>query len=175
MTRSPVELNARLAAIMDDAELDAVVCADPVTIRHLSGYSCWIDPILKEFMLRPGGAGFPPIRTLLIVERHRPPTLIVEPLWIEHALSTTGCDVLVAGRSPLHLRNETGDPPSFGEGALEILRGESWPGDALTVLVDRVTATGRAPTRLGLESERFDPVSTVDLNRRTPSVTWLDC
>ena len=47
---------ARALAFMEHYRLDALVAATPVSIRYLSDYACWLDPVFKAWMMRPGAS-----------------------------------------------------------------------------------------------------------------------
>jgi hypothetical protein len=39
--------------------VDAIVATSAANITYFSGYSCWLDPLLKEYMLSPGASSSP--------------------------------------------------------------------------------------------------------------------
>jgi len=41
----------RADAQMRDVGIDAIIATAPVSITYLTDYSCWIDPLMKEYMM----------------------------------------------------------------------------------------------------------------------------
>ena len=46
----------RLTNFMRGSDIEAVVSWSPVNVRYLTGYWCWLAPLLKEYMISPGGS-----------------------------------------------------------------------------------------------------------------------
>ena len=77
----------RARAYMRRHGLDALVATSPLNVTYFTDYYCWIDPLFKEYMMRPGASsslglnyGFVP----LVGEA----ALIVAPLWVNNATGT---------------------------------------------------------------------------------------
>ena len=65
---------------MEASGVDAIVTWAPVSVRYLTGYWCWIAPLLKDRMVRPGGDGSPAVRNIAVQPRGGEPVLIVDAL-----------------------------------------------------------------------------------------------
>ena len=43
----------RAAAMMEECGVDVLIATSPVNITYLTDYSCWIDPLFKDYMMSP--------------------------------------------------------------------------------------------------------------------------
>jgi Xaa-Pro aminopeptidase len=61
--------------IMDTYKIDALVAADPVTMKHL-GFDMWLN-FSKEWNLKPGGSIYPELVSLCVIPYKKPPVYIL--------------------------------------------------------------------------------------------------
>ena len=47
---------SRADAYLDEVGLDALIATSPANITYLTDFSCWLDPLLKEYMIAPGAS-----------------------------------------------------------------------------------------------------------------------
>jgi Xaa-Pro aminopeptidase len=160
---------------MRAAEIDAVVTWQSETIRQLTGYTCWIDPLLKEYMLRPGGSGATVPRSAAIVTTTGEQYLIVEPLWAMEALVEAECTVRVAGDAPFIYDDELREVPEESLGLLQMLRADGRPGDLLSALHLEIRARGLDASRIGLDLDGTRETDWRELADKLPAVAWRNC
>ena len=99
-TMQPILTNVeRATAYMREARIDAVIAWSPSNVRYLTGYSCWLEPLFKEFMVQPGGAGEVVQRSYCLQPLAGDPCLVVEPLWAVDGLGTWVEDVRAPGQA----------------------------------------------------------------------------
>ena len=172
----PVLTNVeRARAYMRDAGIDAVIAGAPTNVRYLSGYSCWLEPLFKEFMVEPGGSGAIAQRSYCLYPFEGDPCLVVEPLWAVDALGTWVEDVrtpsladAAAATPDLHL-------PRDIERILGMLGRTGAATDALSILVEAVLERGLGSSRIGVELEGLPAHLQEVLAHRLPSAKLLDC
>ena len=83
----------RARTYMRDAGIDALIAWSPSNVRYLTGYWCWLEPLFKEFMVRPGGSGAVAQLSYCLQPLEGDPCLVVEPLWAVDTLGTWVEDV----------------------------------------------------------------------------------
>jgi len=67
----------RAQQLMRETGLDAVIATSPVNVAYLSGYRCWMDGILRRWMVEPGDNPSSRIAIAYVVmPNHGDPTLI---------------------------------------------------------------------------------------------------
>jgi Xaa-Pro dipeptidase len=164
---------ARARAYLDHCQLDAIIATSPVNIRYLTEYCCWLDPLMKQYMLSPGT----PNRIFqgyALYPRDGEPALIVSPAFAANAVDL-GVDVRFYGDPGLHREW----PPGPVEERLQELdkllasptSGET-PTDALlSVVRDR----GLDGARLGLEIEPLPDVYRSMIEAALPGSQIKDC
>ncbi len=143
---------ARAEAFMADAGLDAVVGASQANVHYLSGYHCWLDPLMLEWMTRPGGSSHPVQESFAVLPRASEPALVVAAYFTPDALASWVEDVRAFGEIAF---DETMPHASLPPAAARIheaqLRADGVsPVDALAqALDDRGLADGRIGLDLG--------------------------
>jgi Xaa-Pro dipeptidase len=46
----------RALELMQHCQLDAIIASSPVNVTYFTGYHCWLDSLMKEYMVRPGAS-----------------------------------------------------------------------------------------------------------------------
>ena len=46
----------RATAMMAQCDVDVLIATSPVNVTYFSDYSCWIDPLFKDYMMSPGAS-----------------------------------------------------------------------------------------------------------------------
>jgi Xaa-Pro aminopeptidase len=166
---------ARAASFMAEADIDAVVATSPANIRYLTGYWCWLAPLFREFMVRPGGSGALVQENYALVPREGDLCLVVEPYWALNAAGGWVSDLRVAGAADFVTADgRPSVPPELGA-TLELLSDDRWPTDPAESLGAAIRERGLERLRIGVELEGLPPSRVERLRRALPSVTLLDC
>src|SRR5437016_6946759 len=65
---------------MRQFDIDALVATSATNVKYFSGYSCWLDPLFKEYMMSPGGSSNLLQRSYAVFADEGEPALIVKSL-----------------------------------------------------------------------------------------------
>jgi Xaa-Pro aminopeptidase len=166
---------ARAEAFMADAGLDALVAASPANVRYLTGYWCWLAPLFREFMVRPGGSGRLVQENYGLLPSAGEPCLVIEPYWALNAAGGWVRDVRVAGGADFAPAPEGASVPPGLEPVLDLVSADGWPADPAEALASAVEERGLARSRIGVELEGLAPERAERLRRALPDATLLDC
>jgi Xaa-Pro dipeptidase len=165
----------RAAAFMAEAGIDAVVAASPANIRYLSGYWCWLAPLFREFMVRPGGSGALVQENYALLPREGDPCLVIEPYWGLNAVDGWVRDVRFAGAAELAPAEGPVSVALDLQPLLDELSGNGWPADPIDVLATALEERGLGRSRIGVELEGMLPPQRERLREALPAATLLDC
>src|SRR5581483_417144 len=92
---------ARAVELMQQCDLDALVASSPVNVFYLSGYDCWLDPLNKEYMGKPGASGERAFQNFAVLPRQGDPLLVVPGMFAVNAGSFPVQDITSYGMPPL--------------------------------------------------------------------------
>jgi Xaa-Pro aminopeptidase len=170
----PLVNGDRADAFMADAGLDAIVGASQANVHYLSGYHCWLDPLMLEWMTRPGGSSHPVQESFALLPRDSEPALVIAAYFTPDALASWVEDVRAFGEIAF---DDTMPHASLPADAARIhdaqLRADGVsPVDALAqTLEDRGLADGR----IGLDLGGPVPRLRERLATALPRAQLLDC
>jgi Xaa-Pro aminopeptidase len=160
---------------MEASGIDAIVTWAPVSVRYLTGYWCWIAPLLKQYMVGPGGGGGPAMRNIAVLPRGNDPTLVVEMLW---ALNTVGAgvmDIRVVGDAALRMADGRRELSAELQRVVELITQADRPRDPFEALVATLREQGLDGSRIGVELEGAQPADVDELRARLPRAELRDC
>jgi len=158
---------------MEASGLDALISWSPANVRYLTGYSCWLAPLFREFMVTPGGSGELAIRDIAVLPRQGEPMLVVGAPWGLSA-EDSWASVHFAGSREARAPDE---PPSVADELrplYEKLASKGWPEEPLDALAEALSARGLTRSRLGVELEGSSPAELERLRRLLPHAELLD-
>ena len=164
---------ARAITYMVRCDLDALVATSPVNIRYFTDYVSNFDPVMKEYMLSPGG----PSRLMqayAVYPREGKPALVVDPLFAVNATQIWVEDLYVFGGVPPGRRESADLPDSLGKipALLEKASESATATDALhSIIRDR----GLANSRIGLEFEALPKDYLLTIRERLSGADVRDC
>jgi Xaa-Pro aminopeptidase len=158
----------RAREFMDACGLDAFVVHTPANVAYLSGFTWWIAPLFREYMVRPGGSGDLVQRSFAVWTRGGPAALVLDPYMVANA-DGLEAEVFVAGTAP-YAGGDGADGP-----LAELLRRPPAGGDLVEALAAALAARGVADGRLGLELDGLPPELRERLARRLPGAELRDC
>src|SRR5262245_9017889 len=161
---------------MAEAGLDALVGASPANVRYLSGYWCWLAPLFREFMVRPGGSGRLVQENYALLPREGEPCLVIEPYWALNAAGSWVTDVRVGGGADFAPAPDGASAPTELQHVFDLVAAldarAADPADALAAAIEE---RGLARSRIGVELENLDPTRVERLRRALSHATLLDC
>ncbi len=164
---------ARARECMDAAGLDALIAATPVNITAFSDFTLWLDPLFREYMLRPGAPGHRMQRYALF-PRAGPPALVVEAMMAVNAADLWVRDLVSFGAPTIEEREPPTDPQAWQRiRQVQANAGEAaGPDDALLRLLRE---RGLQDGRLGIELEELPATHLQALRAGLPQAQLLDC
>ena len=160
---------------MRDCGLDALVAASPVNITYFTDYFIWIDGLMKEYMVRPGGSADLSQGYALF------------PLEGEPALAVTGSMLAVNGVDlwvrDLRISGDSGldwslAPPPLSdrmERVYALVKDAPGCGTTTEALAGALSDRGLAGGTLGVEADGMTAGRYAQLRRALPDARLLDC
>ena len=165
----------RARAFMRDCGLDALIATSPVNITYFTDYFIWIDGLMKEYMVRPGGSAD-------IAQGYA-----LFPLDGEPALAVTGSMLAVNGVDlwvkDLRISGDSGldwsMPPRRLSGRMvrmyNLLKGEPGYGTTTEALAAALGDRGLSGGTLGVEADGMTSARYEELRQALPGARLLDC
>jgi Xaa-Pro aminopeptidase len=174
VSAGPLVNAPRLAAHREEAGLDAVVGASQANVHYLSGYRCWLEPLMREWMTRPGAGSGQAQRSFAISPRTGPPTLIVGSSFAPDALASWVDDVRVYGSFAW---DDALPGHELGGRLGAVHRAQRSPAgqDAVAALAGTLDDLGLADGRIGVELSALEPDTAERLRDSLPRAEVLDC
>lgn len=173
MVENPLTNVPRAMSFMDDTGLDAIVGCSQANVHYLSGYRCWIEPLFREWMVRPGGATRPSQTSFAILPRVGRPSLVVAATFVADALAGWVDDVRVWG-ALAHDETLSGVPLEPRLARLHEAQRTAAP-DAISALAAVLGDLGLADGCVGIDAEGIGREEIEQLRSALPRVEIRDC
>ena len=160
---------------MRDCGLDALVAASPVNITYFTDYFIWIDGLMKEYMVRPGGSADLSQGYALF------------PLEGEPALAVTGSMLAVNGVDlwvrDLRISGDSGldwslAPPTLSDRmdrVYALVKDAPGCGTTTEALAGALSDRGLSGGTLGVEADGMTAGRFAQLRQALPDARLLDC
>jgi Xaa-Pro dipeptidase len=163
----------RALEYMRRCDLDALVATSPINVTYFSGYHCWSDRLVKEYMIAPGGLDRLAQRSFALFARDSDPALVVTPVFAVNAADIWVKDLYTFGGTGL---DAAAAPPADArlKPILERLQAPARPATPVDALVAALADRGLDEARVGLEMQGLDPAVKEALARALPRATLLD-
>jgi Xaa-Pro aminopeptidase len=165
----------RAQRYMDESGVDALITWSPANVRYLTGYSCWLAPLLRRFMIVPGGGGDLALRAIAVMPRDGEALLVVESLWGLNAVDAWVTDVRLAGRGDVR---PAAEPVVVAEELVPLyrqLQQRCRPDTVLDALADALRERALADSRLGVELDGASASELALLHAQLPRAELRDC
>ena len=165
---------ARATAFMRQCDVDAIVATSARNVLYLSDYFCWLDPLFKAYMMRPGA---PPeiAHNFALLPVTGEPALIVAGMWAANAADSWIADVWVHGLGDLDL---SAVPSLLQVSDADLLRrveaGRA-RADGIAALAAALGDRGLASGRIGIELEGLSAHEQARLREALPRADLRDC
>lgn len=165
----------RARAYMRDCGLDALIATSPVNITYFTDYFIWIDGLMKEYMVSPGGSAD-------IAQGYA-----LFPLEGEPALAVTGSMLAVNGADlwvrDLRISGDSGLDWSLPARPLSdrmdrlytLLKSEPDYGTTTEALAGALGDRGLSGGTLGVEADGMTAARYAQLRQALPGARLLDC
>ena len=163
----------RTDQFMRDHGLDVVVAAMPSTVTYLTGYACWMDSRLREYMAMPGSSA-----NLVPTYAARPaggdPLLVVRP---NFAVNTMGCnsEVYLAGNPRMNLVPDPKPSEPSLAGFHSLFSRDEHPSSPHEALVRMLKDHKLDRSVIGLEMDGISGPAREFLSGALPGAQLMDC
>ena len=158
---------------MEQSGVEAIIATSPVNVGYLSGYFCWLNSLLREYMVRPGAPGHLP-EAYAILTRDGSVALAVNAVFSADAVRLNGVKVYIFGSAGVDL-SESQNPAVGYEPLWELLTRPAEPASALSALAAAIRDSGLSQARIGLELDSFPPERARSLADALPRASFRDC
>jgi Xaa-Pro aminopeptidase len=160
---------------MSANDLQAVVSWWPVSVRYLTGYWSWLGPLLREYMVSPGGSANLAQRNVALFPLEGEPCLVLEPVWAVNAAGTWVEDVRIAGSDRFMAARSVTEVPARMQRLAALVEAGHWPQDPFEALVGAICERGLAASRIGVDLDGTPPSDRDALQRVLPDAQLLNC
>jgi Xaa-Pro aminopeptidase len=133
--------------------LDALIASSPVNIAYFTDYTCWIDPLMKEYMMAPGAPSHLFQGYALFPRESHPVFIVSGSLMAVNAIDLWVEDVRVFGKPGLDTSIPPSDMSMDEQRIYDILMAAPRYPSAQEALVGVLKERGLDQGRIGLECE----------------------
>lgn len=169
----PLVNRGRAEAFMAEAGLDAIIGASQANVFYLSGYHCWLEPLMLGWMMQPGGPSQPVQESFALLPRDGEPALVAGAYFAPDALASWVDDVRPHGALAFDdaLPAPEGAAAARLHEALQRSRGTG----AVETLAAALRDRGLADGRVGLDLSGAVPGLRRRLAAELPAAELRDC
>lgn len=164
----------RAIRYMQEYRLDALVATSPVSITYFTDYSCWIDPLFKEFMMVPG-ASSNLAQAYAVFPLEGEPALVVNPLFAVNAADLWVEDLHIFGNAGLDDSLPAGKLPQEMGRLDRLLHEQNGNATSTDALLSILNQRGLAGARIGIESEGLPAEKMEAITQALPKASLKNC
>jgi Xaa-Pro dipeptidase len=173
MTNTALLNKSRALKYMEACGLDALIVASSVNVGYVAGYFCWLNSLLREYMLRPGASSGLP-ETYAILTRDGGRALVVNSIFAADSVDLSGIDVHVFGSAGLD-QTESTNSYAQNQALWDLLSHASEPASPLQALLRTIRSQGLAGGRIGIELDGMPSERTRGIAEALPAASLRDC
>lgn len=164
---------SRALEYMRRCDLDALVAASPINVTYFSGYHCWSDRLVKDYMISPGGVAHLAQRSFALFARDSEPALVVTPIFAANAADLWVKDLYPFGGTGL---DRAAADPAEGRlrAILDRLQAPARGATSVDALASALADRGLSAARVGVEMQSLHPEVKESVARALPRATLLD-
>jgi Xaa-Pro aminopeptidase len=164
----------RALALMRRSDLDVIVATSPRNVLYFSDYYCWLDPLFKAYMMRPG-APAELSHNLALLPTTGEPALVVPAMWAANAAHSWIHDLWLHGIGDLDLSAVPAALDADAAGLLQRIEAGRNRADAMEALRDLLSERGLANGRIGIDLEGLSPTERQRIHEALPLADVRDC
>jgi Xaa-Pro dipeptidase len=164
----------RALALMRQCDIDAIVATSPRNVLYLTDYYCWLDPMFKAHMMRPG-APAELSHNFAVFAASGEASLVLPAIWAANAAESWVQDLWVHGSGDLDLSAVPAVLQPNLANLLQRIRVGRTRTNALEALRDLLRERGLADARIGIELEGLSPTERQGLAEALPQADIRDC
>ena len=173
MTDTVLLNKPRALQFMRDCGLDAIIASSAVNVGYFSGYFCWINSLMKEYMARPGASSnLPEAYAILTLDGNV--SLVVTSILAADAAQLTGVDVYTFGPAGLDFA-ESPESCKQDEILWELVADLRSSGTPMAALVKAVAKRGLTNAQIGLDMDGMPLERREAFAKSLPHASLKDC
>lgn len=163
----------RALEMMQHCGLDVIVAASPVNVTYFTDYSCWIDPLFKDYMMSPGASShLAPMYGTFCSDGSA--ALVINPTFATNATDVWVEDLCTYDTAALDLSGVPASLPQADQRLLASLRGATVD-TANQALVQWLGKQGATTARIGIDMEGLHPQAEEDIRQALPGAQIKGC
>lgn len=165
---------ARAVDFMRRYDLDAIIATSPVNITYFTDYALWIDSLMKEYMVRPGGSADIAQGYALYPLNGDPALILTSGLVAVNAIDIPVKDLRVFGASGLDRGLPPENLPEKTQRIYDLLAAAPSYDDAASALAGVLADRGLSNARIGIEADGLTPARHEHLKQVLTQAKLLD-
>ncbi len=165
----------RAREFMRRSSLDALIATSPVNITYFTDYSIWLDPLMKEYMIKPGGSSDIAQGFAIFPYEGAPALILTAPMLAVNGVDIWVQDLRVSGCSGLDWSVTPKLLPTRMERVYNLLKDSPTYETTTAALVEVLRDRGISRGRLGIEIEGLTVARHNHLRKTLSNANILDC
>ena len=165
----------RATEYMRDCGLDALVATSPVNITYFTGYFIWIDGLMKEYMVSPGGSADIAQGYALFPAEGEPALAVTGSMLAVNGVDLRVRDLRVSGDSGLDWSMAPRSLSGRMDRVYALVKDAPGYGTTTEALAGALSDRGLASGTLGVEADGMTAGRYAQLRRTLPDARLLDC
>jgi Xaa-Pro dipeptidase len=167
--------SGRAKQYMNETGLDVLIATSAVNVRYFTGYSCWLDPLFKEYMMSPGSSSEFSQRSYAVFPREGSAALITKSLMSIDAADIGIKDIRGYGDPGVDYSLLSSPATDVETRFLTLLRDTPADTTALGALGAALRHRGLTDANIGIEMEGLSAELKADIVRTLPRARLRDC
>jgi Xaa-Pro dipeptidase len=159
---------------MNDCGLDALIATTPTNITYFTDYSCWVDPLFKDYMMVPGGSDHLSSMYAACTSAARS-CLVVAPVFVANATDVWIDDIRTFGTGGMDISAAANSPFAEDQRLCESICASAGIDTATQALVAWLKNCGLEDGCIGIEMSGLRPDAEAELRRLLPGAQLKDC
>ena len=155
--------------------LDALIVTSPANITYVTDYYCWLDPIIKGYMIDPGTTSELALPGYAVFPSDGEPALVLFPLFAANAADSWVQDIRTFGQTGVDSSPAPGDLDDFQRRIYDLLLSSHSASSTTQALIEVLKDRKLSDARIGLEMEGLGSGALEELRAAMPNAQWLDC
>jgi Xaa-Pro aminopeptidase len=165
----------RAKSYMRRHQLDALIATSPVNITYFTDHSLWIDTLMKEYMVKPGGSVDISQGYALFPLEGDPALMLTAGLLAVNAVDIWVKDLRLFGSSGLDTGLPVGNLPDEICRMKDLLEDTPIHSSSTDALAGALKERGLSKARIGIEVDGLTPPRFAALKETLPGAQLLDC
>ncbi len=165
----------RAREYMRDRGLDALIATSPVNITYFTDYFIWIDGLMKEYMVRPGGSADIAQGYALFPLEEEPALAVTSSMLAVNGVDLRVRDLRISGDSGLDWSLAPGPLSDRMDRMYALVKDAPGYGTTTEALVGALADRGLSEGTLGVEADGMTAARYAQLCEALPDARLLDC